>query len=241
MSRTMQSRNTGNRRKALVHMAAIAAVIGMAAPSTSEAQQAIGVPFAGRNHLSFSVTELSRDGIGQDRTAVFGGMYGRRLNGDDAPVQYSVVLRSAMRALDLSNSGIVDAGITVAATRRIAGGLSATGAAGASAIVWGKDHDGGNVEHGRIVARVPLSAGLAYDVRLGAVTIAPFFTLTGAYSRELEYVDGARVDRYTGWRYANASGLSVRFRDVVLTLTEINRERDMPKSDRMLFTAGISW
>ena len=96
----------------------------------------------------------------------------------------------------------------------------------------GFDYEGDNL---------PLSVGLAYDIRLGAVTLAPYFTLTGAYSSEREYVDGVRVDKWSGWRYANASGLSVKFQEVVLTLTEINRERGMPRGDRMLFTAGLSW
>lgn len=234
----MQNRTSGMNRKARIHNTIAAAFLGVTLAQTAQAQQAIGVPFSGRNLLSFSVTELSRDGFGQDRTAVFGGMYGRQLNAADSPVQYTVLVRSAMRALNDANDGIVDAGLTLAATRRIAGGLTVTGAAGASAIVWGHDSD---VEHGRIVGKLPISAGLAYDIRLGAVTLAPFFTLTGAYSKESEYVDGDRVGKWTGWRYANASGVSAKFREVVLTFTDINRERGMPNGNRMLFTAGISW
>ena len=241
MSRSMQNRISGLSRKARIHNTIAAAFLGVTMAQTAQAQQAIGVPFSGRNLLSFSVTELSRDGFDQERTAVFGGMYGRQLNASGSPVQYTVLVRSAMRALNDANDGIVDAGLTLAATRRIVGGLTATGAAGASAIVWGHDRDGQQVEHGRIVGKLPLSVGLAYDIRLGAVTLAPYFTLTGAYSSEREYVDGVRVDKWSGWRYANASGLSVKFQEVVLTLTEINRERGMPRGDRMLFTAGLSW
>jgi hypothetical protein len=240
MSRIMQSRNPESSRSARVRNAVTATIFGMTLATTAQAQAAIGVPFVGRNHLSVSVTDLSRDGIGQDTKKVFGGVYGRRLGGDGGRVQYTAIVRTALRAVE-SNEGIVDAGVSLAATHRVMAGLSITGAAGVSAVVWGQDVNGNQPDRGRVIARMPVSAGAAYDIRLGAVTLAPFFTMTGAYSSERDYVNDERVNLYTGWRYGFSSGMSARFQDVVLTLTDINRERGMPKSDRMLFTAGISW
>jgi hypothetical protein len=243
MTRTMQGRTTGSRRSTFARRTTLAAVVGLtlATAQTAAAQQAIGVPFIGRNHLSVSATELSRDGIGQERTSVFGMVYGRRLGGADGRVQYSAIVRTAFRALDQDEDGIVDAGLTLAATRNVVGGLSITGSAGVSAIVWGQQAESGEAERGRVVARTPITAGAAYDFRLGEVTIAPFFSLSGGYSSERDYVNDQRVNLHTGWRFSNSSGVSVRLSEMVLTLTEIARERGLPNNRRMLFTAGMSW
>ncbi|HEX6314548.1 MAG TPA: hypothetical protein VFZ73_06795, partial [Gemmatimonadaceae bacterium] len=146
-----------------------------------------------------------------------------------------------VRALNQQEDGIVDAGVTLAATRQMAGGLSVTGAAGVTAIVWGMQGDEGEPDQGRVVARTPITLGAAYDLRLGAVTIAPFLNFTGGYSSEREYVNDERVQLYTGWRFSNASGVSVKLSEMVLTFTEIARERGLPNKHRMLFTAGMSW
>ncbi len=156
-------------------------------------------------------------------------------------MQYSAIVRTAMRALNESNDGIVDAGFSLAGTRKVGAGLSISGAAGVSAVVWGQGVTDDQVDRGRLIARTPVSAGASYDSHLGAVTIAPFATMTGSYSSERDYVNDERVNLWTGWRYGYSSGMSVRFQDIVLALTDINREKGMPKSDRMLFTAGFSW
>lgn len=237
MTRTMMDRT--NRKV----QNAVGALIAMTllTVNTVQAQSAIGVPFAGRNHLSVSATDLSRDGIGKQRATVFGAIYGRRLGGDSGRIQYSAIVRTALRAVNQSNDGIVDVGVTLAATRRLVAGLSVTGAAGASAVVWGQQANGEQPDRGRVVARTPLSLGMAYDIQLGALTISPFSTVTGGYSSEREYVNEERVNLYTGWRFSNSSGVSVRLNEMVLTFTEIARERGMPNKHRMLFTAGMSW
>jgi hypothetical protein len=219
-----------------------AAVMGLILVSaqTAQAQQAIGVPFVGRNHLSASLTELSRDGIGEDRASVFGAVYGRRLGGDGR-VQYGAIVRAAVRALEQEDDGIVDAGITLSATRHVVAGLSVTGAAGVSAIVWGQQGETNEIDRGRVVARTPLTVGAAYDIRLGALTVAPFFSFTGGYSSERKYVNDERVALYTGWRFSNASGVSIKLNEMVVTFTEIARERGMPNQRRALMTAGMSW
>jgi len=245
MTRTTQNRNPGRGRKAQLHQAVAAAVVGLAlaAAPAAHAQQAIGVPFLGKNHLSFSVTEHSRDGIDTQRAAVFGGVYGRRLNADDAAVNFTLVARTAVRALDGTKDGIVDAGLTLAATHavRALDGLSITGAVAAGAVVWGQDGVNAAQDRGRVVATLPISAGLAYDLQMGRATIAPFITLTGAYSEEREYLNDTRIAGADGWRMGNAVGVSLRFRETVLSVSEVNRERGMPNRSRIVFSAGMSW
>ena len=237
----VQDWNPGRSRKAIVVNLAAAALLGLATTAGSvQAQQALGVPLAGRNNLSVSVTELSRDGIVEEKTAVYGGVYARQLNAGN-PVQYSVIVRTAVRALEkVSQEGIVDAGVTLAATRRMKA-LSITGAAGTSAVVWGQEASGDQPDRGRIVARVPITGGVAYDIQVGPAIVAPFLSYTAAYSSERDYLNDTRVNTHNGWRSTNSSGVSVRFRDVVLTVSEINRERGMPNRNRTLFTAGMTW
>lgn len=246
MTRTTKDRNSGRSRKAQVQQIITAAAIGLVlvAPNGAQAQQALGVPFAGKNHLSFSVTELSRDGFGLDRKAVFGGIYGRKLNADQAPVQYSVIVRAAARAMDETDQAIADAGVTFAATHRLRAHdrLSITGAAGAGAVVWSQDAAAIEApERVRVVARLPLTAGLAYDINVGGATLAPFVAFNGGYSDERNYVDNDRTARYEGWRLTSSTGVSLRIRETVLTLSEVNRERGMPHRNRVMFSAGMSW
>jgi hypothetical protein len=246
MSRTLEHQAQGMSRGAArsYTIAAVVALLALALAPDGQAQSALGVPFVGRNHLSFTVTELSRDGIGAERVAVFGGAYGRQLNSSSAPVQVSVIVRAAARALNGTEDGILDAGITVAATHRLRAvtGLSITGAVGAGAMLWGKAAaDGGEPDVGRVIASSPLSAGLSYDLRVGRATIAPFAAVTGAYSSRREYVNGDRAAIDDSWRMGNTVGVALRMSETVLTVREISREAGLPNRNRVAFTAGFSW
>lgn len=232
------------RRGAGLYKAMVTTVIAFAvASNTMQAQAAIGVPFVGRNHLSFSVTELSRDGIGTERTAVFGGVYGRRFGSDDAPVQLSMLVRGAARPTNGIEDGVVDGSVVVAGTHKMGSQdqLSITGAVGVGAVAWGQEANADAPDRGRMVARAPVSAGVAYDLRLGRAVIAPFVALTGAYTSERTYIDDERTSLTDGWRLGHTAGISVRFKEAVLSLSEINRERGMPNKNRILFSAGMSW
>ena len=242
MNSILRSRNSGRSRKATVVNTAAAALLGLAMTAVSaQAQQALGVPLAGKNNLSFSVTELSRDGISEEQTAVYGGIYARRLNSETSPVQFSVIVRTAVRALEkVSSEGVVDAGALLAATYRVKA-FSITGASGGTAVVWGKEAGDDELDRGRLVARAPITAGIAYDLRVGSATVAPFLSYTAAYSRERNYQNDEWVSTHKGWRYSNSSGVSVRFRGTVLTVSEINRERGMADRNRVLVTAGMTW
>lgn len=242
MTRTLEPQTP---RRGLQHAVA-AAVVGLtlATANTAQAQRALGLPFVGRNQFSVSVTELSRDGVSTEKAAVFGVSYGRRFNGDDAPVQLSMIVRAAARALDATDDGILDAGLTLAASHsvRAIDGLSITGAAGLGAVVWGeKGQNPGEVDRGRILSSIPLSAGLAYDVRAGRATIAPFVSLTGAYSRNRAYVNDEEITRATDWRLGHTAGVSVRFREAVVSLSRISRQSGMPDNGRVALSAGMSW
>jgi hypothetical protein len=246
MTRTLETQTPRRGRQIpLQHAVATAAVaLTLIAARDAHSQQALGVPFVGKNHLSFSVTELSRDGVGSEKAAVFGGVYGRRFNSDAAPVQISLIVRAAARALDGTEDGIAQAGLTLAATRRIRtlDGLSITGAAGLNAVVWGQDGPSpAEPDHGRVIARIPLTTGLAYDMKVGRARIAPFVSLNGAYWRERDYINSARVAEGTGWRLGHTTGVSVRFRETVLSVSGVNREGGTPTRHRVAFMAGMSW
>jgi hypothetical protein len=211
---------------------------------SANAQEAIGVPFVGKNHLSFYTTELSRDGIGEERAAIFGGVYGRAFGERTGPVQISVLLRAGARALPGGEDGILDGGVTLAATRAlpVITKLSLTGAAGVGAVIWGQKAEAPGIsDTGRMSVRVPLSAGAAYDLRAGGATIAPFAMITTAYTREGDYVDDERVALDSGWRVGSAAGVSVRFKEMVFSLSDVRRERGLPHNHRIIFNVGMSW
>jgi hypothetical protein len=83
--------------------------------------------------------------------------------------------------------------------------------------------------------------GAAYDLHLGGATVAPFVMAQGVYSRESDYVDDERVALDSGWRIGNSTGVSIRFKEMVLSLAEVNRERGMPNGHRVVFSVGMSW
>ena len=242
MTRALQTQTL---RRNLQHtVAATLAGLTLAVANTAHAQRALGLPFVGRNQFSVSVTERSRDGISTEKEAVFGVSYGRRFNGDDAPVQLSAMVRGAARALDATEGGIFDGGVAVAATHSIRAidGLSVTGAAGLSTMVWGKvGPNSEDVDRGRIVNSVPLSIGMAYDMRIGSATFAPFVATTHAYSRGRDYVNDEPINSTSKWRLGHSSGVSVRFRETVLSLSNVYRESGMPNRNRVAFSAGMSW
>ena len=232
------------RRRVRDLFAAAVAGLTLVAADTAQAQRALGLPYVGRNQYSVSVTERSRDGISTKKEAVFGIAYGRQINSNDAPVQFSVVARAAARALGASNAGILDGGVTVAATHdiRAIGGLSMTGAAGVTATMWGNDsQESAGDERGRVVNNLPLSLGMSYDLRVGSATFAPFVTATHAWSRGRDYVNDDPINKSSSWRFGHSAGVSVRFSEMVLSISNIYREGGMPNRNRAQITAGMSW
>ena len=243
MTRAIETQ-TPRRSSSLLQNTVATAVVALtlASAEVAQAQQELGLAYVGRNQFSLSVTERSRDGISTEKEAVFGIAYGRQINGKDAPVQLSVNARAAARALNAA--GIFDAGLTMAATHtlRAIDGLSLSAAAGITAMVWGNDGpESGEADLGRIVNSVPLSLGMSYDVRVGSATFAPFVAATHAYSRGRDYMNDEPINRTSGWRLGHSTGVSVRFRETVLSLSNVYREAGMPNRNRTLFTAGMSW
>jgi len=218
-------------------------LVGIASTAVN-AQEAIGLPFVGKNHLSFYTTELSRDGIGQERASIFGGVYGRTFGDGQGAAQLGMILHAGARGFDELDDGILDAGATLTATRSVPGldRLSLTAAAGVGAMAWGHGSAAaGEPGTGRLSVRVPLSAGMAYNVRAGRATIAPFVALTTAYSSERDYEDDQRVASDSGWRVGSATGVSVRFSELVLSVSDVRGERGLPHDHRVVFNVGISW
>ena len=245
MTRAIETQTPRSTKSSLQNILAAAVMaLTLASANIAQAQQALGLPFVGRNQFSASVTERSRDGVSTEKEAVFGVSYGRQFNGDNAPIQLSMIARAAARGLDGSERGIFDAGLTVAATHNVRAidGLSVSGAAGLSATVWGKGGwESDEEDIGRIVNSVPLSLGMSYDVRVGSATFAPFVTTTHAYSRGRDYVNDEPINRTSNWQLGHSAGVSVRFRETVLSLSNIYREGGMPNRNRLAFSAGMSW
>jgi hypothetical protein len=239
---TTQERSKSFAGRNVVRALVLAATLAIPAQG-AHAQEAIGVPFVGKNHLSFYTTELSRDGIGQARTAIFGGTYGRRFGAGQGPVRLGMLLRAGARPLD-EHDGILDAGATLTATASMPGAerLTMTASAGVGAVLWGQaSPETGEPDTGRRSVKVPLGAGAAYSLRAGRATISPFAMITGSYSREDDYVNDESVARESGWRLGSAAGVSVGFREMVLSLTDLRNERGLPNDHRVIFSVGISW
>ncbi|MGE0160309.1 MAG: hypothetical protein AB7T31_12935 [Gemmatimonadales bacterium] len=236
-------RNRASTPACNARFAAAALLVGLSLSTAPlSAQEAIGVPFIGKHHLSFYMTELSRDGVTDERTSVFGAVYGHRYGNRAESGEIALIVRAGARALNGGGDGILDSGIGLAATKVVPGveRLSATGSVGLGAMIWGQDPIGAP-DTGRLSIRVPMSAGLAYDLHWGAATVAPFLAATSSYSSERDYVDDARVAQAGGWRVGTAVGVSVRFRETVLSVSGLSREHGLTGSSRYVFSAGMSW
>lgn len=222
-----------------------AAILLISASAGSlQAQEAIGVPFVGKNHLSFYTTQVSRDGAGDQRAALYGGIYGRRFGDRAGKGEVSLSLRAGARSFDGTDDGIFDSALTLAATRSVPRlkQLNLTAAAGVGLMAWGQTSPDSDIpDSGHLSLRVPVSAGLSYDVRIGSATFAPFATIIPAYSSERDYVDDDRVSTDGGWKVGGAFGVTARFRETVFSISGIHRERGMPHANRVAFSAGMSW
>jgi len=213
-----------------------------AMPAIAAAQSTLGVPFLGRNHLSFYATELSDDGIGAASSALYGGRYARLFGSDDATTRFSFMVQGAGRALAAPDDGVIDLSATAAWTRRmgeLTPDLSVTAAVGASVLGWGAaDGESG-------IARIsyPVTAGVAYDVRIGSATFTPFAApgIARYATREHRESGELLVGRHSGWDARLTSGASLAFRDIVLTAGGIRGEEGLTKTSRWTFAAGISF
>ncbi|MGD2046952.1 MAG: hypothetical protein PVH96_12060 [Gemmatimonadota bacterium] len=238
-------RNHGSRPARKLGVVAAAVLVGLSlSTGQAAAQEAIGVPFVGTNHLSFYTTELSRDGVADERASVFGAVYGHRFGDRMGKGEVSFTVRAGARALNNGGDGILDTGLGFAGTKAIPGAerLSATASVGLGAMVWGQDPlSTGAPDTGRLSLRVPMTAGLAYDLHWGAATVAPFAALATSYSSERDYVSDVRVGQADGWRVGSAVGVSVRFRETVLSMSGLSREHGLTGSTRYVFSAGMSW
>lgn len=210
----------------------------------ADAQDAIGVPFIGNNHLSFYTTDLSRDGVGKPKAAIFGAIYAHRFGEAGDGWRAALVTRAGARALNNSTDGILDAGVSVALGRTVPDveRLSVSGSVGVGAMAWGQDPlEPGTPSTGHLSLRVPTSAGAAYELHWGGATVTPFIAVTTSYSSERDYENDVRTAREGGWRVGMVSGVSVKFRETVLSMSEVTREHGLPTSSRLVFTAGMSW
>jgi hypothetical protein len=218
--------------------------MGLLTAGDALSQETIGVPYIGRNHLSLYTTDLSRDGIGQERVAVFGAVYGHRFGDRQGPLELSVVARAGARSFKNANDGILDSGLTLAATRAVPqlGHLNVTGSAGIGAMLWGQGAAAENApDTGRLSLRVPLSAGVSYDLRIGGATVVPFAAVVPTYSSERDYIDDERIAEDSGLRVGRSLGMALRFKETVVSLSGIHGERGMPGSSRYVLSAGMSW
>lgn len=205
--------------------------------STADAQQAVGVPFIGDNHLSFYSAEMNRMGSGDAMTAVFGGTYARRFRDADAPFRVTAGVRGSARALDESEAGVIDVAGTVAVTRDVWRGLSMALASGIGATVWGDDA----TNDGRIDTNIPLTLGVGYDVRVRSATFTPFVAPSVVYFQTRNYVNDARVSKSDGFDGQVAAGLSMRLKELVLTSSRIHGEHHASQGSRWVVSAGISF
>lgn len=232
----MHTRKSITLRRAL---GALASILVLSAGPVA-AQSALGTPFIGDNSLTFYMTELPTDGIGQPTSTLFGGRYGRRFRSTASPASFSLAVQGAARATEGPTDGVMDVSVTAGWSRRmeeIDRRLSVTAAAGASALLWGS----GDPDSGLVRASLPLTVGVSYDLRIGPAILTPFAAPAVAYYRARQVVDDVRLMDETGWDARISSGASLRFREVVLSTTTIRGEEGLPHRSRWAFAAGISF
>jgi hypothetical protein len=221
--------------------AALFASFALAGAGTgASAQASLGMPFIGDSHLSFYSTGLSQDGVVGEMSTLYGGRYAHRFWSDNKAGSLSVSIQAAARGLSDGNDGIGDASITVAWTRRMTevdDGLTLTAAVGANAVAWGFDE----FDTGTAYLSTPFTAGVAYDIHVGAVTLSPFVAPSVAAYDHRTYVDDVRTSKATGWDARVTWGASLALKEVVLTTSGIRGETGMPRDNRWAFSAGISF
>lgn len=215
-----------------------AAMFSAVSPSIGQAQQPLGVPFIGNNHLAFYSTERSKDGVGSSVTATFGGLYARQFGGESRLVRPSLMVRANARPL-ADTAGVLDFAATLAMTHQVAAidGLSVSAAAGAGTLIWGDEA----TNDGRIGVTVPLTLGVGYDLHIGGATLAPFVAPAIVRYSLRTYENDARVATERGWDTQFTSGASLRFKEVVLSTSRIRGEKGSPNSSRWTFAAGMSF
>ena len=235
-------RRSGSSIRNAVHALAVAgalAAAGLVAGRSEVAAQApLGVPFIGDNHLSFYTTELTTDGVTAGMSTLYGGRYAHRFGEPASRTRLSVAVQGAAWALDDPDSGVLDVSVVAGWTRRlddVVPRLSATASVGASALLWGKEHSG--LAH----VSVPIATGVAYDLRIGGVTLTPFVSPGVAYFSSRRYVDDVRVSTENDWDVRFTAGTSLRLKELVLTTSRIRGENSLPHSSRWAFSAGISF
>ncbi|GMV03825.1 MAG: hypothetical protein AMXMBFR53_01070 [Gemmatimonadota bacterium] len=221
-------------------VAAVASLALAGAGSDASAQSSLGMPFIGNNHLSFYSTALSTDGVASATSALYGGRYGRRFGSEGAATRFSVAIQGAARSLSDGNEGVADVSVTAALTRsmvEVDPKLSVSVAAGMGALAWGFDHQDTGIAH----LSTPISAGLAYDIRIGSATFSPFVSPSVARYDNRTYVDDVRTSRDEGWDARVVWGASLSLKEVVLTTSGIRGEPGLPHRSRWAFAAGISF
>jgi hypothetical protein len=222
---------------AVILRVALAAAATSLVASTLAAQAALGTPFIGANNLSFRASELTKSG-GAETTTVFGVHYGHRFSGS-GPTSIAMLLRGSARAFDDVQAGVLDVGANVAVSREIRSvrGLSLAASTGLGVMAWGNDAN----RTGRLHVTIPANAGVSYDLRVRGATLSPF--VMGSVSRYdiRTSLDDARDSVDDGWDTTYTTGMSLRFRDIVLTTSSMHGEYGMPKRSRWGFSAGVSF
>ena len=229
--------DVAGRSRRLLCAAVTSATLLAIGASGASAQQALGVPFIGDNHLTFYSAEMNRMGSGDAMTAVFGGTYARRFRDTDAPFRVTAGLRGSARALDESEAGVIDVAGTVALTRDVWRGLSMALAGGIGTTLWGSDA----TNDGRIDTNVPLTLGAGYDLRVRSATITPFVAPSLVYYQTRNYVNDERVSKSDGIDGQVAAGVSIRLKEVVFTSSRIHGEHHASQGSRWVVSAGISF
>lgn len=219
---------------------ALASLALAGASSGVSAQSTHGVPFIGNNHLSFYSTELSTDGVAEATSTLYGGRYARRFGADASWTRLSLAVQGAARSLANENDGVADLSVSAAVTRRVHeldSGITVSAGAGTGLLAWGFDHD----DTGIVRMSVPLSAGVAYDIRIGGATFTPFAAPAIAWYDNRTYANDVQITRVTGWDARVTWGASLSLKEVVLTTSGVHGEPGLPNRSRWTFSAGISF
>lgn len=210
-----------------------AAVLLSATPAL--AQRCLGLPMAGKNYLGF---EQRESWTGHNRqTPIYGGRYAHSF---DAGKGVGVIasIGGGGSGMKGDTSAVHVSGMLSTSLQPVGSNLSMCAGAGFEARAT--DFPGESKHDADAFGSVPVSLGIGYDVRLGALTVTPFAAPTIAYY-EFEsdnYKDG---DRQHGFDKYVTMGATASFSRFSVGANYRNGDRSLGQSGRFAFNTGVNF
>ncbi|HUQ80442.1 MAG TPA: hypothetical protein VM076_04870 [Gemmatimonadaceae bacterium] len=213
----------------------IAAAALLLSATTVFAQRCLGLPMAGKNYVG---AEQRESWTGHRRqTPVYGGRYAHSF---DAGKGVGVIasIGGGGGGMKGDTSAVHVSGMLSTSLQPSGSNLSLCAGAGFEAQAV--DYPGESRKDADAFGSIPVSLGLGYDVRLGALTVTPFAAPTLAYYQfeSDNYKDG---DRQKGFDTYVTMGATAAFNRFSVGATYRNGDRSVGQSGRFAFSTGVNF